>query len=143
MAPPRRPKIAIGPDVGKSLHQAYVMTRDVEMFTSKPVANRKMPSIAFRQIPQRPLHICQAWPPTRHQAVLRQQTRPTSATKAPPSARSPHRGAENGSKLAISININVSWTKTGWCRTANLRHTASHPGCRYRRQRDPERETNG
>lgn len=47
MAPPRRPKIAIGPDVGKSLHQAYVMTRDVETLTSKSVANRKMPSTRF------------------------------------------------------------------------------------------------
>lgn len=143
MAPPRRSKIAIGPDVGKSLHQAYVMTRDVEMLTSKPVANRKMPSARFSPNSSAP----SAYPPSiaTHEApsCSAATTKPTSATKAPLSARSPHHRAENDSKLAISININVSWTKTGWWRTANLRYTTSHPGCRYRRQQDPERETNG
>ena len=39
MAPPRRPEIVIGLDVGKSSHWACVATRDGEVLASKPVAN--------------------------------------------------------------------------------------------------------
>ena len=41
MAPPRRPEIVIGLDVGKSSHWACVATRDGEVLASKPVANRE------------------------------------------------------------------------------------------------------
>lgn len=41
MAPPRRPEIVIGPDVGKSSHWACVATRDGEVLASKPAANRE------------------------------------------------------------------------------------------------------
>ena len=41
MAPPRRPEIVIGLDVGKSSRWACVATRDGEVLASKPVANRE------------------------------------------------------------------------------------------------------
>lgn len=41
MAPPRRPEIVIGLDVGKSSHWACVATRDGKVLASKPVANRE------------------------------------------------------------------------------------------------------
>ncbi|WP_418924121.1 IS110 family transposase [Ellagibacter isourolithinifaciens] len=41
MAPPRRPEIVIGLDVGKSSHWACAATRDGEVLASKPVANRE------------------------------------------------------------------------------------------------------
>ena len=41
MAPPIRPEIVIGLDVGKSSHWACVATRDGEVLASKPVANRE------------------------------------------------------------------------------------------------------
>ncbi len=41
MAPPRRPEIVIGLDVGKSSHWACVATRDGEVLASKPIANRE------------------------------------------------------------------------------------------------------
>ena len=41
MAPPRRPEIVIGLDVGRSSHWACVATRDGEVLASKPVANRE------------------------------------------------------------------------------------------------------
>ena len=41
MAPPRRPEIVIGLDVGKSSHWACVATRDGEVLLSAPVANRE------------------------------------------------------------------------------------------------------
>ena len=41
MAPPIRPEIVIGLDVGKSSHWACVATRDGETLASKPVANRE------------------------------------------------------------------------------------------------------
>ena len=41
MAPPRRPEIVIGLDVGKSSHWACVATRDGEALASKPVPNRE------------------------------------------------------------------------------------------------------
>lgn len=41
MAPPRRPEIVIGLDVGKSSHWACVATRDGEVLASKPAANRE------------------------------------------------------------------------------------------------------
>lgn len=41
MAPPRRPEIVIGLDVGKSSHWACVATRDGEVLASKSVANRE------------------------------------------------------------------------------------------------------
>ena len=41
MAPPRRPEIVIGLDVGKSSHWACVATRGGEVLASKPVANRE------------------------------------------------------------------------------------------------------
>ena len=41
MAPPIRPEIVIGLDVGKSSHWACVATRDDEVLASKPVANRE------------------------------------------------------------------------------------------------------
>ncbi len=41
MAPPRRPEIVIGLDVGKSSHWACVATRDGEILASNPVANRE------------------------------------------------------------------------------------------------------
>ena len=40
MAPPTRPRIVIGLDIGKSLHWACVATHDGEVLASKPVANR-------------------------------------------------------------------------------------------------------
>ena len=40
MAPPRRPEIVIGLDVGESSHRACAATRDGEVLASKPVANR-------------------------------------------------------------------------------------------------------
>ena len=41
MAPPRRPEIVIGLDVGKPSHWACVATHDGEVLASKPVANRE------------------------------------------------------------------------------------------------------
>lgn len=41
MAPPIRPEIVIGLDVGKSSHWACVATRDGEVLASKPIANRE------------------------------------------------------------------------------------------------------
>ena len=41
MAPPRRPEIVIGLDVGKPSHWACVATRDGEVLASKPIANRE------------------------------------------------------------------------------------------------------
>ena len=41
MAPPRRPEIVIGLDVGKSSHWACVATLDGEVLASKPIANRE------------------------------------------------------------------------------------------------------
>ena len=41
MAPPRRPEIVIGLDVGKSSHWACVAARDGEVLASKPVVNRE------------------------------------------------------------------------------------------------------
>ena len=41
MAPPRRPEIVIGLDVGKSSHWACVASRDGEVLLSAPVANRE------------------------------------------------------------------------------------------------------
>ena len=41
MAPPRRPEIVIGLDVGRSSHWACAATRDGEVLASKPVANRE------------------------------------------------------------------------------------------------------
>lgn len=41
MAPPRRPEIVIGLDVGKSSHWACVVTREGELLASKPVLNRE------------------------------------------------------------------------------------------------------
>lgn len=41
MAPPRRPEIVIGLDVGKSSHWACAATRDGEVLASKPIANRE------------------------------------------------------------------------------------------------------
>ena len=41
MAPPRRPEIVIGLDVGKSSHWACVATRDGEVLANRPVANRE------------------------------------------------------------------------------------------------------
>lgn len=41
MAPPRRPEIVIGLDVGRSSHWACVVARDGEVLASKPVANRE------------------------------------------------------------------------------------------------------
>lgn len=41
MAPPRRPEIAIGLDVGKSSHWACVATRNGEVLASKPISNRE------------------------------------------------------------------------------------------------------
>ena len=42
MAPPRRPEIVIGTDVGKSSHWACVATRDGEALASKPIANMRL-----------------------------------------------------------------------------------------------------
>ena len=39
MAPPRRPEIVIGLDVGKSSHRACVVMRDGEVLASEPVAS--------------------------------------------------------------------------------------------------------
>lgn len=41
MAPPARPEIVIGLDVGKSSHWACVVTREGELLASKPVLNRE------------------------------------------------------------------------------------------------------
>ena len=41
MAPPRRPEIVIGLDVGKSSHWACVATRDGEVLASEPIPNRE------------------------------------------------------------------------------------------------------
>lgn len=41
MAPPRKPEIVMGLDVGKSSHWARVATRDGEVLASKSVANRE------------------------------------------------------------------------------------------------------
>lgn len=41
MAPPRRPEIGIGLDVGKSSHWACVATHDSEVLASKSVANTR------------------------------------------------------------------------------------------------------
>ena len=41
MAPPRRPEIVIGLDVGKSAHWACVVTREGELLASRPIPNRE------------------------------------------------------------------------------------------------------
>ena len=41
MAPPRRPEIVIGLDVGKSAHWACVVTREGELLASGPIPNRE------------------------------------------------------------------------------------------------------
>ena len=41
MAPPTRPGIVIGLDVGKSSHWECVVTREGELLASKPVSNRE------------------------------------------------------------------------------------------------------
>ena len=41
MAPPTRPRIAIGLDVGKSAHWACVVTREGELLASGPIPNRE------------------------------------------------------------------------------------------------------
>ena len=41
MAPPIRPGIVVGLDVGKSSHWACVVTREGELLASKPILNRE------------------------------------------------------------------------------------------------------
>ena len=41
MAPPTRPRIVIGLDVGKSAHWACVVTREGELLASGPIPNRE------------------------------------------------------------------------------------------------------
>ena len=41
MAPPTKPRIVIGLDVGKSAHWACVVTREGELLASGPIPNRE------------------------------------------------------------------------------------------------------
>ena len=41
MAPPARPRVVIGLDVGKSAHWACVVTREGELLASRPIPNRE------------------------------------------------------------------------------------------------------
>ena len=41
MAPPAKPRIVIGLDVGKSAHWACVVTREGELLASGPIPNRE------------------------------------------------------------------------------------------------------
>lgn len=113
MAPPRRPEIVIGLDVGKSSHWACVVARDDEVLASKPVADREnAPDSLFAEFPgalvvvdqvrnigtlalspargrrERPRRTCRAWPPTRPPGCSAAMPRPTSATR-PTDACSP------------------------------------------------------
>ena len=61
MAPPRRPEIVIGLDVGKSSHWARVATRDGEALASNPIANTRL-APRFSASPSPAQHAAQAKP---------------------------------------------------------------------------------
>lgn len=168
MAPPRRPEIVIGLDVGKSSHWACVATRDGEVLASKPVANREnaLDSL-FAEFPGALVVVDQVrnigalalsraraagMPSTYLPGLAAHEAARLFGGDAKTDERDetyrclptiPGIGPKTASELAISIDIDDFPSHGRLASYCGLAPRNANPGLRCRRCRRPGRETSG